>query len=230
MIKYLIVDDEPVAHDIIQDYSQLLPNMRLVGNCYDALQAIEILQKQKVDLMFLDLNMPKLKGFDFLRSLSHAPKVIVTSAYQEYAIEGFELDVIDYLLKPFDFSRFLKAVNKATSQPALPHSPTTEEEQSIFLKSDKKYIQIRTAEIAILEAAGNYTKILSGGSLIMVREKISDLLLTFNSDNLIQVHKSFVVSKKDIQSIEGNRIWIKDQTVPIGKTYRSQLTGLLGLK
>ncbi len=118
MIKYLIIDDEYIAHDIIKGYCDLLPNLKLMKNCYDALEAFEYLQEQEVDLIFLDLNMPKLKGFDFLKTLKAPPKVIVTTAYKEYALEGYELNISDYLLKPFGFERFLKAVNKSFSMPA----------------------------------------------------------------------------------------------------------------
>ena len=112
MIRYLIIDDEYIAHDIIKDYCDLLPNMQLMKNCYDALEALEYLNQHDVDLIFLDLNMPKLKGFEFLKTLSAPPKVIVTTAYKEYALEGYELSVSDYLLKPFSFERFLQSVNK----------------------------------------------------------------------------------------------------------------------
>ena len=117
MITYLIIDDEYIAHDIIKGYCDLLPNMQLMRSCYDGLEAFEYLNKNEVDLIFLDLNMPKLKGFDFLKTLKNPPKVIVTTAYQEYALEGYELNVSDYLLKPFGFDRFLKAINKTFSMP-----------------------------------------------------------------------------------------------------------------
>lgn len=115
MIRYLIIDDEHIAHDIIKGYCDLLPSMQLMKNCYDALEAFEYLNQTEVDLIFLDLNMPVLKGFEFLKSLQNPPKVIVTTAYREYALEGYEQDVVDYLLKPFGFERFLKAINKAFS-------------------------------------------------------------------------------------------------------------------
>ncbi|WAC02172.1 response regulator [Lacinutrix neustonica] len=114
MMKYLIIDDEPMAHEIIKGYGDLLPNLELMKHCYDAIEALDYLRDATVDLIFLDLNMPKLKGFEFLKTLSHPPKVIVTTAYKEYALEGYELNITDYLLKPFSFERFLKAVNKVT--------------------------------------------------------------------------------------------------------------------
>jgi len=230
MIKYLIIDDEFIAHDIIKGYCDLLPNLQLMKNCYDALEAIEYLNHHQVDLLFLDLNMPKLKGFEFLRTLSSPPKVIVTTAYKEFAIEGYELNIVDYLLKPFSFERFLKAINKAagtTSAPsANPSQPTTP--KSIFLRSNKKHIQVNLDDILYLEAAGNYAKVITPEKTITIREKISDLLTTLPADDFLQVHKSYAVAKKHIDSIEGNRIMIREHVIPVGAIYKLGVLDLLG--
>ncbi|WP_108804190.1 LytTR family DNA-binding domain-containing protein [Aquimarina sp. Aq107] len=230
MIKYLIIDDEHVAHGIIKRYCDLLPNMKLLKHCYDALEAFEYMNTNEVDLIFLDLNMPKLKGFDFLKTLSNPPKVIVTTAYSEFALEGYELNILDYLLKPFSFERFLKAVNKATASESKSISPnhlrTEAPEKSIFLKSNKKYIQVLIEDIKYLESAGNYAKVVTTQETITVREKITDLLATIASDDFLQVHKSFAVAKKHIKSIEGNRILIADQVIPIGTMYKMNITQL----
>ncbi|WP_299241611.1 LytTR family DNA-binding domain-containing protein [uncultured Aquimarina sp.] len=231
MIKYIIVDDEHIAHGIIKRYCDVLPNMKLMKDCYDALEAFEYLSTNEVDLIFLDINMPKLKGFDFLKTLPSPPKVIVTTAYSEYAVEGYELNITDYLLKPFSFERFLKAVNKAvTSTSKTTPSPTTPketEDKSIFLKSNKKYTQVPLGAIQYLESAGNYAKVVTIHETITVREKITDLLETLASDDFLQVHKSFAVAKKHIKSIEGNRILIADHVVPIGTMYKTNVTQLL---
>lgn len=231
MIRYLIIDDEYIAHDIIQKYCDMLPNMVLMKNCYDALEALDYLGQQEVDLIFLDLNMPKLKGFDFLKTLARPPKVIVTTAYREYALEGYELNITDYLLKPFSFARFLQAVNKVTSLPPKTSSPLSQENppsgRSIFLRSNKKYIQVELEKILYLEAAGNYTKVITLDETITTREKISSLLETFSSEDFLQVHKSFAVAIKHIKSIEGNQIFIREYTVPIGKLYKMQVNQLL---
>lgn len=232
MIRYLIIDDEHIAHDIIKGYCDLLPNMQLQKNCYDALEAFEYLNGHEVDLIFLDLNMPKLKGFDFLKTLSNPPKVIVTTAYQEHALEGYELNIVDYLLKPFGFERFLKAVNKAVGSSVKQQSITTSEKEtsskSIFLRENKKYVQVKLDFILYLEAAGNYTKVVSVNETIMVREKFSDLLSSLESNGLLQVHKSFAISPKHIKSIEGNRIFIGKNVIPIGKVYKLNVSKLLG--
>ncbi len=231
MINYLIIDDEYVAHDIIQGYCDMLPNMKLQKNCYDALEAIEYLSSNSVDLIFLDLNMPTLKGFEFLRTLANPPKVIVTTAYQEHALEGYELNVIDYLLKPFSFERFLKAVNKAvkfsSSRPANQTAKVAEKPRTIFLRENKRYTQIEIDKVLYLEASGNYTKVFLPDQTLTVREKISELLSEFETEDIIQVHKSFAVAKKHISSIIANRIMINEHQIPIGKMFKSNVDDLL---
>lgn len=232
-MKYLIIDDEYIAHDIIQEYCDLLPNLTLVKNCYDALEALDYLRTNKVDLIFLDLNMPKIKGFEFLRTLSNPPNVIVTTAYQEYALEGYELNIVDYLLKPFSFSRFLTAINKVvgTTTPLIPNRTNSTEatatSNTIFLRSNKKYIQVVIDEILYIEAAGNYAKVITINEVITIREKISDILVSLNNETFLQVHKSFAVAIKHIHSIEGNRITIGEYIVPIGKLYKLKVNELV---
>lgn len=231
MTSYLIIDDEHIAHDIIKGYCDLLPNMELKKNCYDALEAFEYLNTNSVDLIFLDLNMPKLNGFDFLKTLTNPPKVIVTTAYQEHALEGYELNIVDYLLKPFGFERFLKSVNKAVSSSAKsPSTPKVEKDtssKSIFLRENKKYVQVDLDSIQYLEAAGNYTKIITLNSTITIREKFSDLLSSLDIEGILQVHKSFAVVPNHIKSIEGNRIFVGENVVPIGKVYKLNVSKLL---
>lgn len=231
MIKYLIIDDEYIAHDIIKGYCDLLPNMQLMKNCFDALEAIEYLNHHNVDLIFLDLNMPKLKGFEFLKTLISPPKIIVTTAYKEYALDGYELNISDYLLKPFSFERFLKAINKTvgSSNKTRPKIEDKKEviSNSIFLRSNNKYIQVSIDTIQYIEASGNYTKVITSKETITIREKISDVLELLNDINIIQVHKSFAVSKKHINSIEGNRIYISENMIPIGKTYKANVIEIL---
>lgn len=230
MITYLIIDDEHIAHDIIKDYCDLLPNMELMKNCYDGLEAFEYLNKNDVDLIFLDLNMPKLKGFDFLKTLKNPPKVIVTTAYKEFALEGYELNISDYLLKPFGFDRFLKAINKTFSTSNTQESVSSKNNvgsKRIFLRSNKKYIQVETDIVLFIEASGNYTKVITKNGTITVREKISNVLDLLPKEDFLQVHKSFAVAPKHIKSIEGNRIFISDHIIPIGKYYKANVSQLL---
>lgn len=231
MIRYLIVDDEHIAHDIIKSYCDMLPSLQLMKHCYDALEALDYLNTHTVDLIFLDLNMPKLKGFDFLKSLAKPPKIIVITAYKEFALEGYELEITDYLLKPFSFERFLKAVNKAVqTKERIPTTIQYEDKNrtgTIFLYSDKKYIQVKLDKILYVEAAGNYSKVVLIDNAILVREKISDILDLLSSEHFIQVHKSYIVAKDHISNIEGNRILIVDNIIPIGKFYKANIVELL---
>mgnify|MGYP003589660798 CR=1 FL=1 len=229
MIRYLIIDDEHIAHDIIKGYCDLLPNMQLMKNCYDALEAFEYLNKNEVDLIFLDLNMPVLKGFEFLKTLQNPPKVIVTTAYNEFALEGYEHNISDYLLKPFGFERLLKAVNKAIGSvdQKVVTNEKSEASNRIFVQSNKKHIQLETENILNIEATGNYTKIVTTTETITIREKFSALLEQLPTNDFLQVHKSFAVAPKHIKSIEGNVILIENYSIPIGKIYKFNITQLL---
>ncbi len=229
MIKYIIIDDEHIAHDIIKGYCDALPKLSFVQHCYDAIEAIECLNNHKVDLIFLDLNMPKLKGFEFLKTLQNPPKVIVTTAYKEHALEGYELNIIDYLLKPFGFERFIKAINKIDIPKAETVSNVNikKQEESLFLRSNKKKIQVKTNEILFIESVGNYIKVVTESNEIQVREKLSEILQLLPENDFIQTHKSFIVAKQHINIIEGNRIISKDFVIPIGKSYKMNVNKFL---
>ena len=227
MTKYIIVDDEPIAHDIIKGYCDAFPHLTLVQRCYDAIEAMECLRKHQVDLIFLDLNMPKLKGFEFLKAVERPPQIIVTTAYQEYALEGYELNIVDYLLKPISFERFVKALNKVDTENKGPVDASVREEAgSLFLKSNKKRIQVILGEVLFVEATGNYIKIVLKDREIQVREKISEMVKLLPQSDFLQVHKSFIVSKRHIHEVEGNRVLIKDFIIPVGKTYQHNLRKL----
>lgn len=236
MTRYLVVDDEPIAHRIIERYCNDLPHLELAGHCYDALEAMQFLSKEGVDLMFLDLNMPKLKGFEFLKTLANPPKVIVTTAYKEFAIEGYELDVVDYLLKPFSFERFVKAVNKAiksegTSQATMPPPIQRVEmapsgKERLFLKGDKKHHQVAYDDILVVEAYGNYSKVHLHEEVIVTHEKLSSFEHILPGDQFIRVHKSYIVSVPQIKEIEGNRIKLEGHEIPIGQVYKMNVNRL----
>ncbi|OOG73788.1 LytTR family DNA-binding domain-containing protein [Algoriphagus sp. A40] len=231
-VKYIIVDDESIAHDIINKYCAMLPNMKLMQDCYDAIEAIEYLNQHTVDLIFLDLNMPKLSGFEFLKTLPNQPRVIVTTAYKEHALEGYELNITDYLLKPFSFERFLKAVNKASTSNSISPSPPKSEvieakSERIFLRTNNRHIQVSLDDILFVEASGNYVKVVLKDEVVTLRGVLSSLAEHMPTDGFIQVHRSFMVAQKHIKSIEGNQILLDKYTLPIGKSFRSQLDQLL---
>lgn len=231
MITYIIIDDEPLAHELIEEFCSMLPHLQLKKNCYNALEAMQFLNQQTVDLMFLDLNMPKLKGFDFLRTLSHPPKVIVTTAYKEFALEGYELNVADYLLKPFSFERLVKAINKAigTQKPGQQSELRKEENLRFFVKGDKKYHQVASEDILFIEAYGNYTKLFLEQEMILSHEKISYYEELLPPAAFLRVHKSFIVALGKIKLIEGNQIIINQHKIPVGQTYKSLVSKLYGV-
>lgn len=230
MITYIIVDDEPLAHEVIEAYCEMLPHMQLKQNCYNAMEAMQYLNQATVDILFLDLKMPKLKGFEFLRTLLNPPKVIVTSAYKEYALEGYELNIVDYLVKPFGFERFVKAVNKAMENNRVgePAQSPESSEHRFFVKGNKKYHQVNADSILYVEAYGNYTKLVLPEETIISHEKISHYEHSLPANEFLRVHKSFIVALKKINHIEGNRIFIADHEIPIGQTYRSTVNKLVG--
>ncbi|WP_299684386.1 LytTR family DNA-binding domain-containing protein [uncultured Dokdonia sp.] len=231
MITYIIVDDETASHDIIKEYAASVSYLSFQTSCYNAFEAIEYLTKNTVDLIFLDINMPKLSGFDFLKTLSNPPKIIVTTAYSEYALEGYELNIEDYLLKPFSFLRFMKAVNKVYEIAATPskriQETTTSDSATIFIKEDKKYHQINLNDILCIEAYGNYTKIHMIDQLIVSHQTLSSFTQQLPEKQFVRVHKSYIISIPKIELIEGNRIHIKSHKIPIGKMYKLNVDKLL---
>ena len=231
MIKYIIVDDETASHDNIKDYASNLSYLSYQKSCYNAFEAIEYLNKHAVDLIFLDINMPKLSGLDFLKTLSNPPKVIITTAYEEFALEGYELNIDDYLLKPFNFSRFVKSVGKVYDSLSVKSKPIqnteTVEDSKIFIKEDKKYHQIKLKDILFIEAYGNYVKINMVDKMIVSHQSLTSFTHNLPENQFIRVHKSFIISIDKIELIEGNRILIQDHKIPIGKMYKLNVNRLI---
>jgi DNA-binding LytR/AlgR family response regulator len=231
MLKYIIIDDEPLAHDIIKEFCSMLPHLQLEKDCYDAMEAMQYLNENTVDFMFLDINMPKLRGLDFLKTLTNPPKTIITTAYKEHALEGFELNVVDYILKPFSFDRLVKAVNKV-SQTETPKTTVKEVSTAestatrFFIKGDKKYHQIDLSDLLYIEAYGNYTKLFLREEMIVSHEKISHYESILTDSNFLRIHKSFMVAIDKIKFIEGNRVLINGNEIPIGQTYKSRISEL----
>jgi len=223
----MIVDDEPIAHQVILNMCGDLAFMELKGQCFNALEAIDFLGKEAVDLIFLDIQLPKLGGFDFLRTLKKPPMVIVISAHGEYALEGYDLNVVDYLLKPFDFERFLRAVNKARNLLAGKASEgDPERHETLFLKDGKKHHQVRLDDICYIEACGNYSLVHLTEGRVLTQEKISDLENKL-PEAFIRVHKSYVVASDKIAVIEGQDLCLGDKRIPIGRVYKANVARLL---
>ncbi|MES2456141.1 MAG: response regulator transcription factor [Bacteroidota bacterium] len=229
----IIVDDEPIARDILKTYIEQIPYLVLVASCEDAFEAMRILNEKEIDLIILDINMPRLSGLEMLRSLKKYPSVIITSAYGEFALEGFELSVIDYLLKPFSFPRFVQATEKAVSgvRDAVVPDQATDHEDFIMVKSDKKLAKILLREIEYVEAYGNYIFIYRNtGDRIMSKQTLTQFEEQLPCNRFIRIHKSFVLSLTAVKYLEGNEITLTSRKLPIGKVYRDDLMRCLSGK
>jgi len=233
-IKCLIIDDEPLAQRVLELYSRDVPFLEVVRKCNSALDALEILEEQKIDLIFLDINMPKLSGLAFLRSLKHPPLVIITTAYAEFAIQGYELDVVDYLMKPFSLERFLKAVQKAEellrsheNQEQKRSSVKQKEDQYIFVKSSKKTYRINLNDILYIEALGDYVKIYTTNRMIISYQSMKNLETILSPKQFPRIHKSYIVSLAKIDLIEGNQVKMKDRYIPIGTNFKAEFEKLI---
>lgn len=224
MIKYITVDDETASHNIIKDYASNISYLSHQKSCYNAFEAIEYLNNNTIDLIFLDINMPKLSGFDFLKTLSNPPRIIVTTAYKEFALEGYELSIDDYLLKPYSFQRFITATNKVRD---IIKQSRTIDTSSIFLKDNKKHHQIKLNDILFTEAYGNYVKIHLNDKMIITHQTLSSVEEMLPKNQFIKVHKSFIIAKNKIVLIEGNLIHMNTHKIPVGKKYRQNIDQLL---
>jgi DNA-binding LytR/AlgR family response regulator len=232
MLKYscIIVEDEPLAVEILTDYISQIPFLELKCVCGDAIYAMEVLQQEKIDLIFLDIHLPKLKGIDFLESLKYPPRVIITSAYQEYALQAFDGNVTDYLLKPIRFSRFLKAVNKLNQQPPL-YTATSglpvPERKFLFFNVAKKKVKIYLDEIFYIESLREYVRITAQGNTIMTKFPLSEVEDMFANNNFIRIHRSFIVSKERITAFSATEVEINGIQIPIGRTYKEFVLSVL---
>jgi len=222
-INCIIVDDEPLSQEVIRDFVKEVPWLQLKGVCFNALEAMELIHDEQVDLIFLDINLPKLSGVKFAKSLEKSPMIIFTTAYPEYAVEGFEVDAVDYLVKPVAFERFLKAVNKARDQFELKLSGRTPvNEGFIVLKSDKKMYKINERDILYIQSMGDYMKVYTNSKVIIATETMKNLEINLGRQ-FIRIHKSYIVSVQAISFIEGNQVKVADQFLPIGLTYRDKV-------
>lgn len=220
-IKCLIIDDEPPARKILKTYIDKVPFLSLSADCKNAFEAMEYLSNNKVDLILLDLLMPSLSGFDFLKSLSNPPPVIITSAFGEYALESYEYSVVDFLMKPISFDRFLKAINKLLKQQEEIPVEKKSNNEFMFLKADKTIHKVFYRDIRYIEANGNYLKIIMDAKKLIICETLISFLKKLPNDLFLRVHKSYIISKKHIISVYGNMIKMEGITIPIGRSYRT---------
>ena len=222
MANCLIVDDEPLSRDVLRKYIAEVQDLKLIAECRNTSEASHELNKVHVDILFLDINMPGLSGISFARSLKVSPLIIFTTAYPEHAVEGFELDATDYLVKPYSFERFLKAVNRALErlQENNSHAP---EEGKILVKADKKLYALQYAEILLIEGQGDYIRIRTDKENLVVHDTIKNFLANLPEDRFMRIHKSYVINLKRIEYIEGNQVRIGEHTVPVSPALREEL-------
>ena len=221
-IKCVITDDEPTACEGLQSYLEKVDFLSLMAVCEDAMQLNTLLQTEQPDLLFLDIEMPYLSGFDLLASLVHPPHVIITSAYEKYALKGYELDVTDYLLKPISFERFLKAVNKVYN--LLQQEEHLEETADfIFVRSDRQMHKVFLKDIMVVEGLENYVCIYTENSKFLVRSTMKRMIEALPKGVFLQVHKSYLINQKKIDMIDGNRIIVGQHAVPVARNFREEV-------
>jgi len=230
-MKCLVVDDEPLAQQVIEDFVRRVPFLEFAGKCSSAMEAIEIMQQMPVDLLFLDINMPVLTGMDLMASLPFKPLFILTTAYSEYALESYALNATDYLLKPIPFERFLTAVNKAfeiytlRNQVKTSHAGNQEEAFSshIFVRADYQTVRINLDDIQYIEGLKDYVKIhLAGRKSVMTLQTMKNMVELLPRQQFIRIHKSFIINLNRINAIERNRVIIEDNRIPVGDGYKDE--------
>jgi len=224
----IAIDDEPIALDVVRSHASKVPFIELVETFTNAFDAITFLQNNKTDLIFLDIKMPDINGIDFLNSLGTPPMVIFTTAYSEHAVKSFELDAIDYLLKPFSLPRFLKACNKAQELYILRNnSGELQQTAYIFVKDGYEQIKVLITDILYIEASGNYTQIhLNNDRLLSTRVPLNEMLQLLPTKKFIRIHRAFIISKEKVTKFDRAQVWIEETSIPIGATYTQFLQEL----
>jgi DNA-binding LytR/AlgR family response regulator len=227
------VDDEPPALDILRTYIDATPMLEIAGECHHAMAAFEFIQNNSVDLIFLDINMPKLTGIDFLRALPSPPKVIFTTAHRDYAVDGFELGAVDYLLKPYSLDRFLRAVHRAIN-PEQKHATSnketlaTENERFLYVRADRKMVKIMVDEIRYIESLKDYVRIFLPDRQVITKQTITALEEMLPEHDFTRIHRSFIVAMNKIDSYNLNAVFIGKTEIPVGPLYRHELAKRLG--
>lgn len=221
-MRCIIIEDQLPAQRIIQKYLKDLHSLNLIGSFQNAVDAFNFLKEHEVELIFLDINLPKISGISFLKNLTNPPQVIITSAYSQYALEGFELDVVDYLLKPFSFERFLKAVSKVKKT-------SDSNSETIFIKSDKEFFQVRISDITYIKGDDDFTRVHAKEKLYIDTRTMKAWMEELPSF-FLRIHKSFIVNKRFISRIAGQRVFINKLDLPIGRTYKENVMKMVESK
>ncbi|PHN01360.1 LytR/AlgR family response regulator transcription factor [Flavilitoribacter nigricans] len=231
-LQCLIVDDEPLALDLLEGHIQAMADLELAGRCANALDAGAFLRQKRVDLLFLDIQMPVLTGIDLIKTLQHRPKIILTTAYKEYAFDAFQLDAADYLLKPITFARFLKSINKVCGQ--LPQTAVTAagpspifEEAFVYLKTEKRLVKVILKEILFIESIRDYTKVITQDQRIIAHQRISQLEEKLPEDRFLRIHRSYLINRLHVQAFSPQYVEIGEKQIPIGRQYKDRALAIL---
>ncbi|MEP7373938.1 MAG: response regulator transcription factor [Chitinophagaceae bacterium] len=230
MIKCIIVEDETLAQEVIKNHLRQVDRFELAGTYRNAPEALQALTTQEIDLMFLDIRLPGMSGLQFLQSLPNLPLVVLTTAYAEYALEGYEFNVVDYLLKPISFERFLKTVNKIVDGKMLPRlskEPGKLTGDHFFVKSNSKFFRVDFTAISHIEGMKDYLKIHTGESTLITHQTMTDIEKLLPAGQFIRVHKSYIVAISHIRAIYGNSVEVDNITIPIGISYKEKVMGLV---
>ncbi|MBC7936749.1 MAG: response regulator transcription factor [Rhizobacter sp.] len=222
-LECIIVEDEPLAAELLADYISQVPFLELNAIYSDAIYAMDGLKSKGADVVFLDINLPKLKGYDFIKILAHPPQVIITTAYRDYAVDGYELNVTDYLLKPVNFNRFLMAVNKLKKKEPLaePASATVSpERKSLTVNISKKRVKVFLDEILFIESQREYIHIITGTTKYVVKMQLTEMEAQLDTEDFVRVHRSFIVAIKKITAYNASQVEIGEQVIPIGRSYK----------
>ena len=227
-INCVIVDDEPVARNILETFVAKIPNLNLVKSCKNAMEAFEIANSNNIDLFFLDINMPDISGLSLAKSINKKSKIIFTTAYREYAVDGFDLQAVDYLLKPIAFDRFLQAVNKFFETQTVIVSQVDVEEPSvksdyIFVRSERKMVKINFDDILYVESLSDYIKIHTKDTVLVTRETISNLEMKLPSQQFLRIHRSYIINLNKTDSYTNEFIEIEKNAIPISRTYKENV-------
>ena len=220
-LKCIIIEDQPPAQRILKKFVQDVGTLALEGVFSDALSAREFIQNNKVDLLFLDINLPKLSGIEFLKTLQNPTNVILTTAFSEYALDGYDLNVVDYLLKPFSFQRFVQAVNKVHKNLASTQENSSNDQSEIYVKSGHDYIKVTVDEILAINSDSDYTEIHLTDKKILSSESLKYWLDKLSNQNFVQLHRSFIINMKKVERVSGNQVFLSNKmSVPIGRAYK----------
>ena len=222
-IKCIIIDDEPLAIEVIKGHLKEFDRIEVIETFNNPIKAYSLLEREKIDVIFLDINMPQMSGFDFLKNLNHKPIIIITTAYREYAIKSFELDVLDYLVKPIPLNRFLKTINKIYQQFYVQNissnDPGLIQEPHLFLKVNKKLVKVNLNDILVVESLKDYVKVITAVGDYVVHKSLSNFTEELPMTNFLRVHRSFTIAINKVQAVDGNIIEIANRKIPIGRNY-----------